>query len=132
MNILLDTDTCIYLINKRHQKILGRLRRFSPDSVFISSITVAELYYGMEKSKKPPQNLKALDEFLTSFEILAYSKRHSKVYGKIRAELEKAGKIIGPYDMMIASQAICENMRLISNNLKEFKRVKKLKVETWV
>ena len=78
------------------------------------------------------KNIKRLDEFLSPFEILSYDENASRYYGKIRSQLEKQGNIIGPLDMLIAAHALSNNLILITNNVKEFMRIKSLRVENWV
>ena len=131
MKYLLDTDICIYIINEKTQSILNKLKTFSEEEIFISSITTSELYYGLEKSVHYEKNKKALEEFLYPFSKIDYRYEHSNTYGKIRSELEKKGLIIGPYDLMIGAIAKFENMILVTNNRKEFRRIKDLKIETW-
>ncbi|WP_288621925.1 type II toxin-antitoxin system VapC family toxin [uncultured Brachyspira sp.] len=95
-------------------------------------MTVAELYYGVYKSFKTEQNLLSLNNFLSPFNIIEFDIECALAYGKIRAELENKGQIIGSMDMLIASCSLAKNFTLITNNLKEFKRIKGLKVENWI
>ncbi len=132
MKYMLDTDTCIYLINKKSpvlfQKIISK-----PSNLFaLSSVTASELLYGVAKSKHRVANLKALDDFFMSFSILAYDHKAAKEYGDLRADLETKGKPIGPLDMLIAAHAKSQSLVLISNNQREFSRVKGLKTENWL
>lgn len=132
MKYLLDTNICIYLIKQNDKKLIKKFNHYSPLNIGISSITVAELWYGVEKSKKQKENSSALNEFLHPFEIINFNSDSALIYGKIRSELEKLGKLIGSMDLLIASIALAENFVLVTNNEKEFKRVSKLKVENWV
>ena len=132
MNYLIDTNICIYIMNNRPPEVIQKFKSKDAGQISISSITVSELYYGVSKSKYPKKNLIRLQEFLMPFEILAYDESASKLYGKIRAQLEKSGDVIGPLDLLIAAHALSLNLVLITNNEKEFNRVKTLKVENWV
>lgn len=129
---LIDTNICIYIMNDHPPEVIQKFREIGVGNICISSITVSELQYGACKSKQIKKNLKRLDEFLSPFEVLAYDENASKYYGKIRSNLEKQGNVIGPLDMLIAAHVLSENFTLITNNEKEFNRVKSLKVENWV
>jgi len=128
---LLDTNICIYLIKKHPSKVLDRLMSCSPDDVALSAVTVSELAYGVSKSKVPRQNGEALQLFLAPFQILSYSPEAAFAYGDIRAELERKGTPIGGMDLMIAAHALALGATLVSNNLKEFRRVSGLTTENW-
>jgi tRNA(fMet)-specific endonuclease VapC len=131
MKYLLDTDICIYLIKKRSAAILERLRACRAGEIGISAITVAELRYGADKCLRPRQNHEALDLFLAPFEVVAFDESAALVYGELRAALERAGDPIGPLEMLIAAQAKGLGVTLVTNNLREFKKIKGLKVESW-
>lgn len=105
---------------------------FVPGDIAISSITVAELQYGVRKSAAGEKNALALEAFLLPLEIASFDTESAFVYGKIRAELERKGKPIGGMDMLIAAQAIAQGFMLVTHNLKEFERVPGLRCETWV
>ncbi len=132
MKYMLDTNICIYIIKKRPPEVLQTLQSHSIGDLFISSITVAELEYGVAKSSRPEQNRIALAQFLAPFEILNFDDNAAKAFGTIRASLEKAGKVIGPFDMQIAAHALSEDLIVVTNNMKEFERVEGLTVENWV
>jgi len=129
---LLDTNICIYIIKKKPEKVLNRFSKLKPGDVGVSTITVAELYYGVAKSSKPNQNTIALQEFLQPLIILDFTSEDSIAYGRIRSELEAEGKLIGAMDLLIASIAFSRALILVTNNEKEFNRVKNLIVENWV
>ena len=131
MKYLFDTDICIYIIKKKPTRLLHKLTQMNISDVGISSITLSELEYGVEKSKSPQKNRIALLEFLSPIEIYDYDDLAAQKYGIIRAELEKKGTIIGSLDMLIAAHAISLNLILITNNENEFKRVPGLKTENW-
>jgi tRNA(fMet)-specific endonuclease VapC len=132
MNFLIDTNICIYIMNKRPSDVISRFKKTDVGMIRISSITVSELQYGVSKSNYKNQNLKRLEEFLMPFEILAYDQMAAKYYGEIRSKLEKQGHIIGPLDLLIAAHALSKGLILVTNNEKEFKRIKSLKIENWV
>lgn len=129
---MLDTNICIYIIKNKPQNVREKLKEFDIGDLVLSSITVSELYYGVHKSEHMEKNLLALEHFLKPFDILEYDIKASVAYGKIRADLEKRGQIIGGLDMMIAAHALSCNMILVTNNTKEFQRVKELRLDNWV
>ena len=132
MRFMLDTNICIYIIKKKPPKILKRFRTFELSDITISSITLAELEYGIAKSNRPQQNREALSGFLAPLEILPFDDHAASHYGEIRAYLESKGKSIGPIDMLIASHAISLSITLITNNTREFKRIPGLQLENWL
>lgn len=129
---MLDTNICVYIIKNKPQNVREKLKEFDIGDLVLSSITVSELYYGVYKSEHVEKNLLALEHFLKPFDILEYDIKASVAYGKIRADLEKRGQIIGGLDMMIAAHALSCNMILVTNNTKEFQRVKELRLDNWV
>jgi len=131
MEYILDTNICIYIIKKRPIEVFERFRRLSIGTIGISSITLAELQYGIMKSSNPVKNQEALDKFLTPLEILDFGYQATIEYGKIRAELEKKGTPIGPLDTLIASHAKSLDLTLVTNNEREFERIVGLKIENW-
>ncbi len=132
MNFLIDTNICIYIINRHPPEVIQKFKDSEVGQIAISSITVSELQYGVSKSKYREHNLKRLEEFLTPFQILPYDEYAAKYYGEIRSQLENQGTIIGPLDLLIAAHALSQNLILVTNNEKEFKRIPSLKVENWV
>ena len=131
MEYLLDTNICIYIIKKKPAEVFEKFKNLTIGDVGISSITLAELQYGIEKSSNAEKNREALEKFLTPIEIIDYGYEATLEYGKIRAELEKKGIVIGPLDMLIASHAKSLGMILVTNNVREFERVAGLKIENW-
>jgi tRNA(fMet)-specific endonuclease VapC len=119
-------------MNKRPIGIIHKFKQFDVGEIGLSTITVSELQYGASKSKNRSLNKLRIEEFLSPFEILSYDEIAAGIYGDMRLQLEKCGKPIGPLDLLIAAHALSRNLVLISNNEKEFKRVKNLKVENWV
>ena len=128
---LLDTNICIYIIKNRPEQVARMLKSHDPQTIKISSITVAELCYGIEKSQKREENRIALAKFLSPFEIINFDSDDAIRYGFIRSTLESRGIIIGPYDLQIASIALNRSYILVTNNEKEFSRVTDLKLENW-
>jgi len=131
MEYLLDTNICIYIIKKKPEQVFDKFLTLSIGSVGISSITLAELHYGIAKSLNPEKNKEALEKFLTPIEILDFEANATEEYGKIRAELERKGTPIGPLDMLIAAHAKSLDLTLVTNNEKEFNRIVGLKIENW-
>jgi tRNA(fMet)-specific endonuclease VapC len=131
MQYILDTNICIYIIKRKPEQVFAKLLTLSVGSVVISSITLAELQYGVEKSINREKNKEALEKFLTPIEIIDFGVSATKEYGKIRAELEKMGTPIGSLDMLIAAHAKSLDLTLVTNNEKEFDRVNSLKIENW-
>ena len=129
---LLDTNICIYIINKKPQTVIDKIKTLKPSQIKLSSISVGELEYGVSKSINREKNRIALFDFISAFDILPFDDGDAEIYGLIRATLEKNGEVIGPYDMQIAAQAISNDLILVTNNEKEFKRIKNIKIENWV
>lgn len=131
MTYMLDTNICIYVMNNRPEKVLKRFRDALDSGLCISSITLAELEYGMQHSSNPAKNEQALLRFLAPISILPFGPAAASEYGAIRAKLQAAGKPIGPLDMLIAAHAKSEEMVLVTNNVQEFARVEGLEIENW-
>ncbi|MBI5843054.1 MAG: type II toxin-antitoxin system VapC family toxin [Deltaproteobacteria bacterium] len=131
MRYMLDTNICIYLIKKKPQSVIERLRGLSVSEVGISSITLAELLYGVSKSAQPQKNRDALEGLLAPLEIANFDDRAAQCYGVIRAGLERRGAVIGAMDMLIAAHAMSISAILVTNNTREFARVEKLVMENW-
>jgi tRNA(fMet)-specific endonuclease VapC len=128
---LLDTDICIFAIRKRSESVFRRLRQAQPGEIGISSITLAELMFGVHKSTWPERNLDALIRFLTPIDVLHFNDHAAFEYGRIRHELQRSGMVIGPYDMLIGAHALAAGRILVTNNTREFTRITGLKVENW-
>lgn len=131
MRFLLDTNICIYLIKGRPPSVLQRLSGQEPGSVGISSITLAELEYGVAKSARPEQNGQALARFAAPLAVAAFDDRAAEVYGLVRGALEREGQPIGPLDTLIAAHALSLDAVLVTNNEREFRRVPGLTVANW-
>jgi tRNA(fMet)-specific endonuclease VapC len=132
MRYLLDTNICIYLIKRRPSEVLERFSQHSPRDVAISTITVFELQYGIEKSQYRQRSEDALSKFLLPLNIISLDYSSAVEAANIRAQLEKEGTSIGPYDLLIAGLARSLKMTLVTSNTKEFERVVGLSVENWV
>jgi tRNA(fMet)-specific endonuclease VapC len=132
VNYLLDTNICIYIINRKPEGVFERFRELSVGQVGISSITYSELCFGIKKSKHWEQNALALEQFISPLEVLPYPEEACMDYGEIRAALELIGKSIGPLDTLIAAHAKHFGYTIVTNNVSEFSRVDGLKVENWV
>ena len=132
MRYLIDTNICIYIMNERPPEVLRKFRDQEPGAIAISSITVSELQYGVYKSSRIKENRQRLKDFLYPFTILDYDEDAAAEYGRIRADLEKKGLVIGPHDMLIAAHAVSRNLTLVTNNTREFERIEALQVENWV
>lgn len=131
MNYLLDTNICIYIINKKPSSVLDKIGSKRPEEIAISTVTIAELEYGIVKSLYPDRNRAALLEFLVPFMILDFDQIASLYYGKIRVSLESKRMPIGPMDLLLAAQAGSRNLVLVTNNEKEFQRIDDLRIENW-
>jgi len=131
MTYMLDTNTCIYIIKEKPTTVLEQFKNVKDRGIVISSITLAELLYGISKSSFPERNKLHLNQFLSFIDIVDYGYNSAGHYGQIRAYLETKGQLIGPLDMLIASHALALDLILVTNNLKEFQRVPNLKLENW-
>ena len=131
MKILLDTDICIYAINRKRPEILSRVRDYRIGEVGISSITYAELRFGVENSARVEENLDRLERFLLPLEIVPFDAEAGRHYGRIRSELKRLGCPIGSNDLLIAAHAHALDTTLVTNNVREFSRIAGLRVEQW-
>ena len=132
MKYILDTNICIYIIKSHPERVIKKFSEFSLGDIFISSITVYELMYGAYKSRQIEKNHTAIRKFVSPLEVLPFDEGCADICGKIRANLEMNGKIIGPMDLQIAATALAFDLTLVTNNVKEFERVESLRVENWV
>jgi len=131
MKYLLDTNICIYIINSQSEQLAKKLKTYDIEQFTVSSVSVAELRYGIAKSQATEKNNLALDQFLLPLEIVNFDNNAAMSYGKLRAQLETKGKPIGPLDTLIAAQALAHELTLITNNTREFSRIDGLKIENW-
>lgn len=131
LQYMLDTNICIYVIKNYPPKLRERFNRLA-EQLCLSSISLGELYYGAEKSARRLENLQAVEHFSARLEVLPFSVKAAANYGQIRAELERLGKPVGSHDMLIGAHARAEGLIVVTNNLREFKRVPGLRAENWV
>jgi tRNA(fMet)-specific endonuclease VapC len=129
---MLDTNIIAYLRNNKPEEVRKRFLKLKPGEICISSITYAELFYGICKSSKPEVNRFALLNFLSAIEILPFDDLAAEEYGRIRFDLKQKGNLIGANDLLIAAHAKSRNIVLVTNNTKEFERVQGLRLENWV
>jgi tRNA(fMet)-specific endonuclease VapC len=132
MKYMLDTNICIYIIRKHPTNVSRHFKLLKVGDVGISSVTLAELNYGVAKSLHQKQNREALIGFIAPLEIADFDSDAAYRYGAIRSNLEIQEKPIGALDLMIAAHAQSLNTILVTNNTKEFSRVKDLVLENWV
>jgi tRNA(fMet)-specific endonuclease VapC len=129
---MLDTDVCVELLRGRAGRVFDRLRRCALDEVGISSITLAELQYGVARSARPARHALLVAQFCAPLAILPFDHEAAETYGSVRAALERAGSPIGPLDTLIAAHALAQHVILITNNQREFRRVDGLQIENWL
>jgi len=130
MRFLLDTDTCIYAL-KQNEHVIGRLLSTPREDVMVSVLTEAELRTGAAKSSSPLKTLRLIENFLRPLTLIDFTSDDAIAYAAVRAKLERAGTPIGPLDTLIAAQAIARRLTVVSNNVREFRRVAGLVVENW-
>jgi len=130
---MLDTNICIYIIKKKREKVLAKLKQNRETGLYISSITLAELEFGIANadSSYMEKNRIALIEFLTIIGIKHFDDNAAKEYGTVKKGLKDKNCLIGPFDMLIAAHAKSLGMILVTNNTREFERIEGLKVEDW-
>jgi tRNA(fMet)-specific endonuclease VapC len=129
MAYLLDTNAVIALLNNSSSKLGQRVRAENPRDIAISVIVAHELFYGAFKSGRPSHNTALIDAL--QFEVIEFDKEDARIAGEVRARLKVAGTPIGPFDVLIAGQALSRNLILITHNTREFGRKPKLKMEDW-
>lgn len=132
MMYMLDTNICIYVIKKQPISVIEKFRQLKPGDIAISTITIAEMMFGVEESQQKEKNKDALDLFLAPLEIVDFDYLSAQRYGQIRAFLNRRGIPIGAYDLMIAAHCLSLGLTLVTNNLDEFSRVPGLSTENWV
>jgi tRNA(fMet)-specific endonuclease VapC len=130
MKFLLDTDICIYAL-KQHRVVLSHLLSQSRSEVAISVITEAELRTGAAKGEAPAKTVRLVENFLRPIDIVEFTSDDALAYASVRAKLERSGTPIGPFDTLIAAQAVARKLVLVSNNEREFGRVAGLQMENW-
>ena len=131
MKLMLDTNICIYIIKQQPAAVLKHFLEYQIGDICISSITLAELRFGVAKSANRDKNANALDEFIVPLEVVSFDEAAAHVYGDIRVTLERAGTPIGSMDMLIAAHAVSLGVALVTNNTREFVRVTGLTIVDW-
>ena len=132
MKYMLDTNICVHIIKKKPPQVLEKFLALNPNEICVSSITHAELEFGVCKSNNSAKNRMALMIFLAGIKIFPFDEKAATEYGDIRATLEKRGTPVGANDLLIAAHARSLKLTLVTNNLKEFERVDGLQVENWI
>jgi tRNA(fMet)-specific endonuclease VapC len=127
---LLDTDICVYAMKARDLKLLKKLESLR-ENVAVSDVTLFELYYGAQKYADPDSRLAIVNDFASQVVILPFDTRAANCAGPLRSHLERQGLTIGVYDFLIAGIALANNLTLMTNNVREFSRVPRFKVEKW-
>nr|WP_321466968.1 tRNA(fMet)-specific endonuclease VapC [uncultured Desulfobulbus sp.] len=131
LKFMLDTNIVIYVLKRRPVQLLDVFNRHS-GQMCISTITLAELLHGVEKSAQPNHNLRQVEDFISRLDVLGYGVKAAGHYGDIRADLERKGIPIGVNDLHIAGHARSEGLTLVSNNTREFERVEGLRLTNWL
>ena len=131
MKYILDTNVCINYLRGKSQSIADRLIKIPAANRIIPSIVKAELYHGAYKSTRPEENIKKVSDFLKLNSSLVFDDSAAQIFGRIRANLERKGITIGPYDLQIAAISIAHDCTLVTHNTNEFSRLDELKIEDW-
>lgn len=131
MPYMLDTNICVYVMKRAPRIVWERLRSKDPSEVWLSTITLSELEFGVECSTRPAENRERLMEFISPLQVISYDARAARAFGEIRAFLEARGQPIGPLDTQIAAHARSLGCTLVTNNEREFERVPGLQIENW-
>jgi tRNA(fMet)-specific endonuclease VapC len=131
LRYLLDTNVCVDYLSGRFPSVVRRIQQARPEDLATSSLVAAELRYGAEKSRQPARNHARLDLLLAEVAVLDFDLQAASAYGALRARLEARGRPIGAHDMLVAAQAIAAGLVLVTDNVREFARVKGLVVENW-
>ena len=129
MRYLLDANAVIGLLNDATSPLAQRARRERPHDIAISAIVVHELFYGAFKSRRATQNVALVDAL--QFAVIEFDREDARQSGAVRAHLASRGSPIGPYDILIAGQALARNLILVTHNIREFNRVPRLRVDDW-
>jgi tRNA(fMet)-specific endonuclease VapC len=131
LKYLLDTNLCIYTIERRPEEVFRRVEACRIGDIGISTITYSELCYGVSKSQAVKRNRAALERFVAPLEILEFGSEAALVYGEVRAALEQKGLPIGPMDLLIGAHALAVGCVLVTNNTREFERIPELEIDDW-
>jgi tRNA(fMet)-specific endonuclease VapC len=128
---MLDTDTCSYIMKRSDAAVLRRLQQVPINEISISAITKAELLFGVEVSPRPRENHASLAGFMRHIEVLDFPDKACSHYASIRSDLRARGAMIGANDLFIAAHARSLGLTLVTNNTREFGRVRDLALENW-
>ena len=131
MNYFIDTNIIIYALKNSYPSIIKKFESIPSYNIFIPSIVKAEIDYGIAKSKNPKLTRELYNKFLSIYSVVPFSEKETKIYGDIRYQLEKEGKLIGANDMLIAAIVMSHNGILVTHNVNEFSRIKGLQIEDW-
>jgi len=131
LTYMLDTNICIYVMKNYPLDLREKFNSLA-EQLCISSITLGELHYGAEKSARRADNLTAVEHFVARLDVLSFDAKAAAHYGQVRAELELAGTPCGPHDMQIGGHARSQGLIVVTNNMREFSRMKGIRVENWV
>lgn len=131
MKYYLDTNIIIYFINGKYSSIIDKIKKIPSQSIVIPSIVLAEIEYGAKKSVDYNKTITKYRQFINVFSIEQFDMHAAQEYGMIRSSLEKAGNLIGPNDMLIASIVKANDGILVTNNVREFERIEGLHIENW-
>ena len=131
LRYMLDTNLCIRVLRDRPASARRRFNEHA-DSLCISSIVLTELLHGAERSARPQENRRAVEDFAARLEVLAFDEAAADHAADIRADLERKGTPIGAYDLLIAGHARSRGLTVVTGNLREFRRVEGLRSEDWL
>jgi tRNA(fMet)-specific endonuclease VapC len=131
MKYLLDTNVCVDYLTRRYPGVVDRIVSSSPDDLCVSSIAVAELRYGADKSQRRSENHQRIDVLVDEIACVEFDLDAAAVFGRLRSDLERRGEPIGPYDLLIAAQAMSLGLTLVTDNVREFQRIDRLALENW-
>jgi tRNA(fMet)-specific endonuclease VapC len=131
MKVLLDTNICIAVMRGRENAVV-RLGALAPEDCAVSTVTTYELFTGVEKCKEPEREMAKVMRLLSALRVISFGESAARHAARVRADLERAGKICGPYDLLLAGHALSLGVRLVTNNVGEFSRADGLQVEDWL
>lgn len=131
MKYMLDTNVCIFLLNRSRPELTRRIVSHRASDFVLSAVTAAELYFGIEKSEHRVKSLKRLEQLLAEIDAAPFDQGAARAYGAVRATLSRKGKSLGPLHTLIAAHALALGVTLITHNIKEFQRVRELRIESW-
>lgn len=128
---ILDTDTCSYIMKRSHPVLLAKIQTVLLAEQAVSVVTMAELLYGAKLSTKPKTAMESFNDFIKHLAVLDWTQEAAEHYADLRADLKRRGEMIGSNDLLIAAHARSIKAVMVTNNVREFGRVKGLKVENW-